>query len=125
MTSARIVRAILLAEAFAVATYAFGWWTVPLIAAVWALLSRRGVALFTALCAAGGWATLLVLDAAKGPVGNMATRLGGVMGLPPVLLYVLTLVFPALLAFSAAALSTGLFFRRPVDQHLGGETLTL
>jgi hypothetical protein len=35
-----LVRFVLLAELFAVATYAFGWWTVPLIAALWAIVSR-------------------------------------------------------------------------------------
>ena len=99
------IRYILLAEAFAVATFALGWWTVPLIAAAWTLYSAdRYRARNIALAAAGGWATLLVLDAVRGPVGTMAEQLGGVMGLPPWLLYVLTLLFPALLAWSAATL---------------------
>lgn len=105
MTMRGFVRGILLAEAFAVATYALGWWTVPVIAAVWALISRdRRAPSLTALCAAGGWATLLLLDAAKGPVGNMASRLGGVMGIPPAMLYAVTLLFPALLAWTAATI---------------------
>ena len=116
MSMRTIVKAILIAELFAVATYALGWWTVPLIAAAWGFVSRdENVAPYTALCAMAGWATLLLLDAAKGPVANMAARLGGVMGIPSVLLYVLTLLFPALLAWSAAKLSAGLFLRRPVS----------
>lgn len=103
------VKLVLLAELFAVATYALGWWTVPIVAVVWAIMSSEAkAARMAAICAAGGWATLLLLDAAKGPVGTMASRLGGVMGVPGFVLLVLTLVFPALLAWSAAALARGL-----------------
>lgn len=101
----KVVRYALLAEGFAVATFGIGWWTVPLIAALWGFLSTdphrvRNVA----LAASGGWATLLLLDAARGPVGVMGEQLGGVMGVPPVLLYVVTLLFPALLALCAATI---------------------
>ena len=107
-----LVKVLLLAELFAVATYAFGWWTVPLIAALWAIVSRDDTpARLAALCAALGWGTLLVLDAIKGPVGEMATTLGGVMRVPAVVLTLLTLIYPALLAWSAAALVGA--FRRP------------
>jgi hypothetical protein len=109
-----LVKVLLLAESFAVATYALGWWTVPVIAALWALLSRDDKpARVAAFCAALGWGTLLVLDAVKGPVAEMATRLGGVMGIPAFALLLLTLVFPALLAWSAAALVDA--FRRPAE----------
>jgi hypothetical protein len=108
------VKLLLLAELFAVATYALGWWTVPIIAAVWSIASRDlKPALIAALCAAAGWATLLVLDVVKGPVDTMASRLGDVMGVPAFVLLLLTLVFPALLAWSAAALVSSLR-RRPV-----------
>ncbi|HEX6575758.1 MAG TPA: hypothetical protein VF042_12390 [Gemmatimonadaceae bacterium] len=108
-----LVKIILLAELFAVATYAFGWWTVPIIAALWTLLSRdtRRIRM-AAFCAALGWATLLALDTVKGPVPAMATRLGGVMHVPSIVLIILTLVLPALLAWSAAALVAG---RRPTS----------
>lgn len=106
---ARAIKAVLLAEAFAVATFAFGWWTVPLVAAMYAIVSanpKKGRT--AALCALGGWSTLLLLDTVKGPVAAMASRLGGVMGLPPVALLIFTLVFPAALAWSAAALMPSL-----------------
>ncbi len=100
-----VIKLILLAEAFAVATFALGWWTVPVVAAAWAAYSTDdNRARIAALCAMGGWATLLGLDFARGPVGTMGTQLGGVMNLPPTVLYILTLVFPALLAWSAATL---------------------
>lgn len=101
----RVIMLVLLAEAFAVATFGLGWWTVPLVAAAWAGFSTdEHRARIAALCAMGGWATLLALDFARGPVATMGTQLGGVMGLPPVVLYMLTLIFPALLAWSAATL---------------------
>jgi hypothetical protein len=100
----RLIRAVLLAEAFAVATFALGWWTVPVVAAIYALVSANPKKARTAaLCALGGWATLLLLDAVKGPVTAMASRLGGVMGVPSIVLLILTLVFPAALAWGAAA----------------------
>lgn len=100
-----VVKAVLLAEAFAVATFGMGWWAVPIVAAFYAAASkRRHPARFAALCAAGGWAALLLLDFAKGPVLNMAAKLGGVMGIPAPALLILTLLFPALLAWCAAAL---------------------
>lgn len=100
-----IVKAILLAEGFAVATFGLGWWTVPVVAAAFALASTmRRPALFAALSAAAGWGFLLLLDAAKGPVGNMGARLGGVMGVPALVLWSVTLLFPALLAWCAATL---------------------
>jgi hypothetical protein len=103
------VKFIFLAEAFAVATYALGWWIVPVIAAIWGLLSRDvSKARFAALAAAAGWATLLLLDVSRGQVGVMASQLAGVMKLPAFALYVLTLIFPALLAWCAATLMPGI-----------------
>jgi hypothetical protein len=111
------VKVVLLAELFAVATYALGWWTVPVIAAIWGIASRDAKpARVAALCAAVGWATLLVLDAVKGPVDTMATRLGGVMGVPAFVLLLLTLIFPALLAWSTAALVSGLRRTRAISE---------
>lgn len=100
-----VIKYVLLAEAFAVATFGLGWWSVPIVAAAWAAWSTdNNRARAAALCAMGGWATLLALDFARGPVGTMGTQLGGVMSVPPVVLYILTFVFPALLAWSAATL---------------------
>jgi hypothetical protein len=105
MNMRNFVKVILLAEAFAVTTFGLGWWSVPLVAALWGLVSREDRRARTAaLCAAGGWATLLLLDFARGPVATMGTQLGGVMNLPPAVLYLVTLIFPALLAWAAAAL---------------------
>ncbi|MEO8576643.1 MAG: hypothetical protein ABI556_08090 [Gemmatimonadales bacterium] len=105
MNARDVVKVVFLAEAFAVTTYGLGWWSVPVVAAIWAIVSSSPVrARVAALCAAGGWATLLLLDMAKGPVLTMGTQLGAVMNLPSIVLYLLTLVFPALLAWTAATI---------------------
>jgi len=101
-----VVKFLLLAEVFAVTTFGLGWWSVPLVAAAWGLLSRsNGKALFAALAAMGGWTTLLLLDVVRGPVATMGLQLGGVMHLPAFGLYAFTLIFPALLAWCAASLA--------------------
>ena len=104
-----IIRYVLLVGAFAVATDGLGWWSVPLIAALWGFFSADFHRVRNAgLAAATGWALLLLLDVARGPVGSMAAQLGELMNLPTFALYLLTLLFPAALAWSAAAVT-----RRP------------
>ena len=100
-----------LVAAFFLATW-LGWWAVPAVALLWGGL-RPAVRLpaFTAAVAAGGaWGAWLVVDrtAGAGSVGILAERLGGVMNLPAAALFALTVIFPALLAWSAAALAGGL-----------------
>lgn len=106
----KAVKFLLLTEAFAVVTFAGGWSGVPVVAFVWGLAAESTVrsARFSAICAAAGWASLLLLDAARGPVGVVATRFGGVMGLPPAALIGITLLFPALLAWSASSIAAAI-----------------
>jgi hypothetical protein len=101
-----VVKFVLIAEAFSVLTYALGWWAVPLIALLCGLvISFDGRPVFYATAgAAAGWLMLLLLDAARGPLGEVGTRFGGVMGFPPAALFVTTLLFPALLAWSASSI---------------------
>jgi len=115
----KAVRFLLLTEGFAVATFAVGWWGVAVLALFWALVTesiRRPVR-FATICAAAGWGSLLLLDAVRGPIGELASRFGGVMGVPPVALIAITLIFPALLAWSAA--SIGLALRRMIPRSRG------
>jgi hypothetical protein len=71
---------------------------------------------FVSLCAAAGWASLLLLDAARGPLGELARRFGGVMSLPPFVLILITLLFPALLAWSAASIGVAVRRMIPVSR---------
>lgn len=113
-----LLRIVLLAAAFALATYAFGWVAVPILAAMWGVLARHtpAAARDAAMGALAGWAVLLVWAALSGPVWVLADQLGGVMKIPRVLLLAITLSFPALLAWATtttvAALSP-LASRRP------------
>jgi hypothetical protein len=100
-----------LVAAFALASW-LAWWAVPLVAALWGLL-RPAVwrpILSAALAAALGWGCWLLLDALSDPsaLARLGQRLGAVMQLPFPLLLLLTLLFPALLAWSASALACGL-----------------
>jgi hypothetical protein len=94
--------------AFALAAR-FGWWAVPVVAALWGVMLPRvsSPAGTAALAAASAWGVWLLLD--WGPnqtaFGTLAGRLGGVMNLPPVVLILITLLLAALLAWSAAALA--------------------
>ena len=97
------VKFLLLTEAFAVTTYAFGWWAVPLLAFSWAAFvhTRRPI-LFATICSASAWAAMLLNDAARGPVNAVGDRFGGILGIPSIALIAITILFAALLAWSAS-----------------------
>jgi hypothetical protein len=95
-----IVAAILVA-----ATWVAGWWGVPLVAIVAGALlaARRGIAGLTALAAVIAWSVLILIDGASGRFGVLARVVGATLKLPAGALLVVTLLFAALLAWSAAA----------------------
>jgi hypothetical protein len=109
----------------AVATAALGWWTVLVVAAVWGVIyaSERRVWLSAAGAAAVAWALLLVVTALGGRVLALADKLGGALGLPGILIILLTLLLPAALAGSAAGLAatvwTAVRFSRGVENAEG------
>jgi hypothetical protein len=115
------VKFLLLTEAFAVGTFAFGWWAVPVIAFAWALLvSGRRPVLFATICAMAAWCGVLLLDAVRGPLDVVAQRFGGVTGFAPLVLIAATILFPTLLAWSASSVGVGLrglTSRRRVESH--------
>lgn len=95
------------AAVMAVLTWLLGWWTVPLVAAFVGsvLYVREGVAWRMALAGALAWTLLLLVNATSGRLGVTATTLGGVLRLPGVVVVLITLVFPVLLAWSAATVA--------------------
>ena len=103
-------RFALLAAAYAVATFAVGWWAVPLVAAVYAAITtaQRASAALSGFAAILGWGALLAVTASQGPVGTLASELGGVLQLRPIAVYAVTLAFPGLLAVSAAVVTRAL-----------------
>ena len=103
------LRLILLAAAFALATLALGWWTVPLLGAAWAVLDsgRRWTAVTASLGATLGWAALLLWNASYSAYGTLQSRVGAIFGAPGALLVVVTLLLAAALAWGAAAAISG------------------
>ena len=99
-----LVRLVLLTLAFYLATRFGGWWAVPIIAAVWGALSW-GDGLVAAIAVCIAWTALLARDAAFGPFGDLAATLGALFHARPALVIALTLIFPMLLAWSAAVVS--------------------
>ena len=115
-----LLRLILLSAAFAVATFAIGWWGVPLAAAIYGVISRkqRSSAIIAGVAGVLAWSELLLFDAARGPIGVLAQTLGGVLNAKPIAVYVLTLAFPGLLALTASLLSrqaTAIAYFAPAD----------
>jgi hypothetical protein len=98
----------LIALAVVALTWLVGWWGVVIAGVVAGamLWRRRGVSWLVALAAIVGWSTLIVVDSARGRFAALASSLGGVMGVPAPLLIAVTLLFAALLAWSAAVLGS-------------------
>jgi hypothetical protein len=96
--------------ALAVATAVLGWWTVPVLAAAFGAsrFAARRAWWIAALAGSVAWALLLAVSSLQGPVAALADKLGGVFGLPGFAVIGLTLIFPAVLAGSAAELAAAL-----------------
>jgi hypothetical protein len=91
---------VLLAIAMVAATIVGGWWGVLAAAFVWGAWSGRAGRV--ALAAAWAWGSVLVWTAASGPLAAVIAALGTIAGAPGWALVVATLVFPAVMAWSAA-----------------------
>jgi hypothetical protein len=99
-----VLRVLLLTIAFTIATRVLGWWGVPLTAAAWGAISN-GQAVSAAIAAGLAWAGLLMRDAAFGPLGTLASDIGALFHAPPAVLIVVTLLYPMILAWSAAVVT--------------------
>jgi hypothetical protein len=102
----KVIDLIVLCAAFAAGTLYVGWWAVPVIALAWGWIvgPMRRPATRAAVAAAIAWMGFLAHDAVRGPAGRLARTLGDVMHLPAIVLVGVTVAFPAILAWSAAAL---------------------
>jgi len=85
-------------------TWLIAWWVTPIVAAVWVATERDDpwIPSKSAFSGALSWALLLWAFGGDGSIRRIAEAVGGVMGVGPRPLLALTLVFPALLAASAA-----------------------
>jgi hypothetical protein len=102
----RALRIVAFASLAAGGTVLGGWWTVPILAAIWVrvLPSDRRPVRTTALGAALGWLILVGMAALHGPAPALAARLSAVLELPRWGFPAATILFPALLAATAALL---------------------
>ena len=102
-----IARVLLLAISFGIGTWILGWWSVPLFAAVAGVLARdaRRQAIAAGIAAAVAWGALLAWSAITGSVWSFSRIVGGAVGVSGPLLILVTFLFPALLAWSAAAVA--------------------
>jgi hypothetical protein len=88
-------------------TWLVGWWGVLLVALLAGVVHFRegGGGWRIALAGALSWGALLAVNAATGSLGVVTATLGGIMRVPGAVLVLLTLAFPALLAWSAATVA--------------------
>ena len=115
------LRVALLALAFAVGTVGLGWWTVPVLGVAWGVVARaHGRAALTAALAAGtAWLLLLGWAAVQGPVGSLATKVGGVMGLPGTVLLAITPAYAMIVVGSGAYVAAAVLRTiRPTDRDM-------
>lgn len=97
----------LLALILALGTVFAGWWSVPLLAAIWTLaLPSRGSAISAGVAGGLAWAGLLLLSARNAPVTNLANVLGQIMSVSGASLLTMTVAYAALLAGAAALVAS-------------------
>ncbi|MEO6446935.1 MAG: hypothetical protein ABIZ91_06720 [Gemmatimonadaceae bacterium] len=101
------LRLLMLSLVLALGTILTGWWSVPVIAALYGGVSHRErrsgrVAALAAALAWGGYLGIAALGGA--PVTPFGVRLAASMSLPPWAPIIATLCFPALLAGMASYL---------------------
>ena len=90
----------------AAATWVVGWWTVPLVGAVAGFFLSRPA--LVGLACALAWAALLGMHSVAGAVGRLSVTLAGIMGVPAIALFVITILFPFALGWSSASLGRAL-----------------
>lgn len=111
---ARVYRFILLVLAMALATFALGWAGVLFAAAVLAAIDRGDrVPWEAARAACVAWTLLLLVHVipsmlADAPGRPMVATIGAALGLPTLVPPLVTIVFPALLAWCSATVMVAL-----------------
>jgi hypothetical protein len=103
----RVIFHLLVAVCMAGLTWILGWWGVAVGALILGVVFRAegGRAWRVALSATEGWAILLVIDMMCGPLAGVAKTVGGAMSIPGPALLLVTLLYPALIGWSGAALA--------------------
>jgi hypothetical protein len=100
-------------------TWIAGWWGVPLVAAVTGALfwTRRGITGLVAFAAVIAWSALILVDGLGQRFGALAGVVGATLRVPAGALLAVTLLFAALLAWSAATIGAeiGRMTRRGIE----------
>ncbi len=101
---------LLIALIVAATTWVVGWWGVAVVALVagFIMRARGGRAWAVALGAIEGWALLLIVDSLGGRSQELLRLLSGTINIPGPALIAATLLFPALIGWSGAALAAEL-----------------
>lgn len=104
-----ILRMVLLAAAFVAGLYLVGWWTVPVVAGVYALL-RRDVRASreAALAALVATVALLTRQMMLPAFSTLLAHLGQIFPVPGLAVLALSLALAILLAFTSARVVTGI-----------------
>lgn len=99
-----LVRILLLTVVFAAGTWFLGWWSVPLIAAVYSLTrpADSGPVRDATIGAALSWAGMLAWHATNPAFGRLSTAIGGIFPVPAVVVMFIAVLFAAALAAAAA-----------------------
>jgi hypothetical protein len=117
--TARVAELVLLTIGMLAATAVCGWWGVGIAAFVWgAWAGRVRVVAVAAMCA---WSGVLVWTAGSGAFGTLMTELGQIARAPGWMLGVMTVVFPGVLAWSAAVVGSGVIGEKRSESEPGEE----
>lgn len=101
-----MIALLVVVAAIAALTWLVGWWGVPVVAAIAGVLlwRRPAIAWLVALAAVVAWSALMLADATRGRFAALSAAVGGTLRVPASALVAVSLLFAALLAWSAAAL---------------------
>ena len=104
----RLARSLLVVIAMVVATIILGWLGVLFVAVLFATIDRGSrVAGEAGFAAAVAWLGLFIGNAVV-PGSGLVPLIGRAMGLPWLVLPLLTILFPAMLAWSGATVAIGI-----------------
>ena len=110
MRTRDLVLFIVRTTGFALVTATGGWLAVPVTAAVWSTLAsaERRRELHLALAASASWGLLLAWSSPGAGTAKLLALLGAVFRVPGWAFVLLTLAVPALLAWSAAVVTSAI-----------------
>jgi len=110
MSARDLVLFIVRTTGFALVTATGGWLAVPVPAAVWSTLAsaERHRELRLALAASASWGLLVAWTSSGVAAGKMLALLGEIFRVPGWAFVLLTLAVPALLAWSAAVVTSAI-----------------